>query len=107
MAEHLLSEGYKDAAAVMIGGVLEDSLRKLSEANKLSLVGDKGKPLTMEPLNIGLAKVQVYGPLTQKQITSWAGLRNHAAHAEYSKYTGDDVKQMLHFVQKFCEEHLQ
>ena len=26
MAEHLLNEGYKDASAVIIGAVLEDSL---------------------------------------------------------------------------------
>ena len=43
MAEHLVLEGYKDAAAVLLGAVLEDSLRKLAEANKLETVNAKGK----------------------------------------------------------------
>jgi hypothetical protein len=30
MAEHLLNEGYKEAAAALIGGVLEEHLRKLA-----------------------------------------------------------------------------
>ena len=29
MAQYLLGEGYKDSAAVLIGGVLEEHLRKL------------------------------------------------------------------------------
>lgn len=107
MAEHLLSERYKDASAVLIGGVLEDALRKLSASNNLPLVAAAGKPLTIEPLNVNLAKAGVYPPLTKKQITSWADLRNNAAHGGYGKYTADDVKQMLLFVQRFCADFLQ
>jgi hypothetical protein len=107
MAEHLLSEGYKDASAVLIGGVLEDTLRKLSAANNLPLLTTPGKPLTIEPLNVNLAKAGVYSPLTKKQVTSWADLRNNAAHGDYGKYTADDVKQMLLFVQRFCADFLQ
>jgi hypothetical protein len=29
MAQHLLEQNYKDAAAVMVGGVLEEHLRQL------------------------------------------------------------------------------
>ena len=50
MAEHLLGEGYKDASAVLLGAVLEDSLRKLAEGNGVSTVADNGKPLTIDPL---------------------------------------------------------
>ena len=39
MAEHLLGEGYKDPAAVLAGGVLEEHIRKLSEKHGLP-VGD-------------------------------------------------------------------
>jgi hypothetical protein len=107
MAEHLLSEGYKDASAVMIGGVLEDTLRKLSASNNLPLLTTAGKPLTIEPLNVNLAKAGIYSPLTKKQVTSWADLRNNAAHGDYTKYTADEVKQMLLFVQRFCADFLQ
>jgi hypothetical protein len=107
MAEHLLSEGYKDASAVLIGGVLEDTLRKLNASNDLPLLTTGGKPLTIEPLNVNLAKAGIYSPLVKKQVTSWADLRNNAAHGDYGKYTADEVKQMLLFVQQFCADFLQ
>jgi hypothetical protein len=107
MAEHLLSEGYKDASAVTIGAVLEDSLRKLADKNGISTVGPSGRPLTIDPLNVALAKASVYGPLVQKQVTTWADLRNSAAHGHYNRYDEDQVKQMLLFVQKFCSDYLQ
>ncbi len=106
MAEHLLGEGYKDAAAVLLGAVLEDSLRKIADANGMDVVGHTGKPLTIDPLNVSLSKKGVYGPLVQKQITSWANLRNDAAHGHFSKYDAAQVQQMLLFVQKFCSDYL-
>jgi hypothetical protein len=98
MAEHLLNEGYKEAAAVILGAVLEDSLRKLSDGNELPTVGVNGKPLTMEPLNVALARKGGYGPLLQKQVTTWANLRNDAAQGHFGRYDADQVKQMLLFV---------
>jgi hypothetical protein len=106
MAEHLLQEGYKDASAVLLGAVLEDSLRKIAGAHNVQLVATNGKPLTIDPLNIAVAKAGAYGPLVQKQITSWANLRNDAAHGRFSEYDKDQVKQMLLFVQKFCSDFL-
>src|ERR1044072_8515089 len=94
MAEHLLHEGYKDAAAVLIGSVLEDSLRNLADARRLPTAGPNANPLTMDPLNISLTKAAVYQSLTQKQITSWAHVRNCAAHGDYGKYSDADVKQI-------------
>lgn len=106
MAEHLLSEGYKDAAAVILGAVLEDSLRKIADASGVALVGSNGKKLTIDPLNSALSKVDVYGALVQKQVTSWANLRNDAAHGNFDKYDTTQVKHMLLFVQKFCADYL-
>lgn len=106
MGEYLLNEGYKDAAAVIIGSVLEDSLRKLCERASLTVVGNSGKPLTIDPLNTQLAKADVYSKLVQKQITTWAHVRNKAAHGDYSEYTTEQVQMMLLFVQSFASEHL-
>jgi hypothetical protein len=107
MAEHLLDEGYKDAAAVLLGAVLEDSLRKVAAAAGVATILPNGKPLTIDPLNVAIAKAGTYGPLVQKQITTWANLRNDAAHGHFSKYDADQVRQMLLFVQKFCADYLQ
>ncbi len=106
MAEHLIGEGYKDAAGVLLGAVLEDSLRKLAVKHGISVVGASGRPLTIDPMNALLAKAGAYGPLVQKQVTTWANLRNDAAHGRFDNYDGDEVKQMLLFVQKFCADHL-
>ncbi|HJX66387.1 MAG TPA: hypothetical protein VJ860_20820 [Polyangia bacterium] len=106
MAEHLLDTGYKDAAAVLLGGVLEDSLRKIASSTGVATTGANGKPFTIDPLNVALAKAGIYGPLVQKQITTWANLRNDAAHGNYSKYDAEQTRQMLLFVQKFCGDFL-
>lgn len=106
MAEHLLREGYKDASAVLLGAVLEDSLRKIADVNGVNILNSKGKPLTSDPLNAALAKKDVYNALVQKQITSWANLRNDAAHGHFDRYDSAQVQQMLLFVQKFCADHL-
>ena len=106
MGEYLLNEGYKDAAAVIIGSVLEDGLRKLCERASLPLIGSSGKPLTIDPLNAQLAKAGVYSTLVQKQVTSWAHIRNRAAHGKYDEYNTEQVQMMLLFVQSFAGEHL-
>ena len=106
MAEHLHREKYKDAAAVLLGAVLEDSLRKIADGSGVNILNSKGKPLTIDPLNAALAKKGVYTPLVQKQITSWANLRNDAAHGHFDRYDSAQVQQMLLFVQKFCADHL-
>lgn len=106
MTEHLLAEDYKDAAAVILGAVLEDSLRKLAVRNNVPIVKADGKELTIDPLNIELCKANVYDGLVKKQVTTWAHLRNDAAHGQFAKYDKTQVQQMLWFVQKFCGDYL-
>ncbi len=87
-------------------GVLEDSLRKLADPKGVAVISPTGKPLTIDPLNVALAKAGVYNALAQKQITTWANLRNDAAHGQFTKYDAEQVRQMLIFVQKFCSDYL-
>ena len=106
MAEYLLSEGYKDAAAVMVGSVLEEHLRQLCikagiDIHKLKADGSR-EPKRANSLNDELAKQGVYNALDQKSVTAWLDLRNKAAHAEYTKYTKDQVDIMLRGVTDFA-----
>ena len=83
MATHLLSAGYKDAAAVMIGSVLEEHLRQLASATGIPVereVDGVPVPKKADLLNSELAKADVYTKLDQKAITAWLDLRNKAAH---------------------------
>lgn len=106
MGEYLLQGGYKDAAAVIIGSVLEDGLRKIAERNGVPTVNDSGRSLTIDPLNSELGRREIYSKLHQKQITSWAHIRNKAAHGEFGEYNQEQVQMMLLFVQNFAAEHL-
>lgn len=106
MADHLLGEGYKDAAAVLLGAVLEDSLRKIATGNGVPTTAPNGRPLTIDPLNAAIVKTGTYNALVQQQITTWAKLRNDAAHGHFANYDAAQVRQMLMFVQKFCSDHL-
>ena len=75
-AEHLLEVGYFQPAAVVIGSVLEDGVRKLCQANDIP-ASEKPK---LDWMNSELAKKAVYSKLIQKRITAIADLRNSAAH---------------------------
>ncbi len=100
MAEYLLSEGYKDPAAVIIGSVLEEHLRKLNDKNGIA-VESFGRPKKVDLLNSELAAKTVYSKLDQKSITSWLDLRNKAAHGKYSDYTKEQVALQIQSIQNF------
>jgi hypothetical protein len=101
MADHLLEQGYKDPAAVLVGGVLEEHLRVLC-ANRAIPVVVSGKPKKADSMNNDLAGVSAYNRLDQKNVTAWLDLRNKAAHGKYSEYTAEQVATMLLGVREFA-----
>jgi hypothetical protein len=100
MAEYLLSEGYKDPAAVIIGSVLEEHLRKLCEKHGIP-TDASGKPKKADQLNSDLKAGNVYEKLDQKAVISWLDLRNKAAHGKYTEYTKDQVANQLDGIRNF------
>ncbi len=108
MAEHLLEEGYKDAAAAMVGGVLEGHLRQLaSKSGVPTAVQKDGKmvPRKTDALNADLVKASAYGKLEMKSVTAWLDLRNEGAHGHYDKYGANQVANMLTGVRDFIVRH--
>lgn len=105
MADHLLQNNYKDAAAVIAGSSLEAHLRALAVKQRVSLdhVKPDGTtiPKTGNPLNNELASVQAYHKNDQKSITGWLGLRNSAAHGKYGDYTKEQVVLMVAGIRDF------
>ena len=104
MASHLLKSSYKDAAAVLVGGTLEVHIRKICAKHNIS-TSHGGKPRKTDGLNSELAKHGVYPKSDQKNVTAWLGLRNDAAHANYSAYTADQVALLLQSVRDFITRH--
>ena len=101
MAEYFLQEGYKDPAAVIAGGVLEEHLRKLCGKHGVT-VPENPKLNTM---NSDMARVMAYNKNDQKQVTAWAGLRNDAAHGNYGNYADGEVKLMLSGIRDFISRN--
>ena len=102
MAEYLLSEGYKDPTASLVGAVLEDGLRRICANNGITIKSKED----ISSLNQKLAVKGVYNPLQQKQIQVWNDIRNNADHGNFDQYKGDDVKEMLEGVRKFLVNYL-
>lgn len=98
-ASELLTSGYKSAAAVVAGVVLETALRDLCTKAGVG----HGK---LDRMNAELTKAGVYNNLTQKRITAIAGVRNSAAHGKPQEFTDDDVKEMIEYTERFLEERL-
>ncbi|MFA7383777.1 MAG: hypothetical protein WC001_10035 [Desulfurivibrionaceae bacterium] len=100
-AEHLLGAGYFQPAAVVAGSVLEDGLRKLCQANAVTLPNNP----KLDWMNSELAKKGVYTKLVQKRITSIADLRNSAAHGKWTEFEKTDVESMLRDIRDFMAKH--
>ncbi|MGZ3864353.1 MAG: hypothetical protein ACXVPN_03880 [Bacteroidia bacterium] len=104
MSRHLLDNKYKDPAAVMIGSVLEEHLKRLCINHSVDLNSVKGAdiiPKKADLLNADLVKAGVYGVLEQKNVTAWLDLRNRAAHGKYTEFTIDHVELMYLGVMNF------
>lgn len=100
-ARELNSKGYKDAAAVIAGTVLESHLRLLCDKNSIPTSLQAGRYKTADSMNTELAKTGVYNQLQQKHVTAWLGIRNAAAHGKYSQYTAADVVSLISGVEQF------
>jgi len=104
MADHLLSSNFKDPAAVIIGTVLEEHLRKLCVLHGIPPT-ENGKMRRADALNVALASKNVYSKLDQKSVTAWQDLRNKAAHGEFISYTDSQVDLMLKSVRDFVSRY--
>ncbi len=97
-ARELQASGYKAAAAVVAGVVLETTLRKLC--------GDKGIPVAkLDKMNADLAKAGVYNLLVQKRVTMLADIRNKAAHGDTAGFNDADVTDMIEKIEQFVSGH--
>ncbi|WAL78184.1 MULTISPECIES: DUF4145 domain-containing protein [Shewanella] len=98
-ARELLSAGYSAPAAIIAGVVLETSLRELCSRENIA----HGK---MDKMNADLTKSGVYNSIVQKKITSFAGIRNSAAHGKPSEFSKADVEQMIVGIEDFLTTNL-
>lgn len=105
MAEGLSGQGYKDAAAVIVGTSLEVHLKALATKHSVSLQAPNGGPKKMGAVNAELRTAGVYNALEHKQVTAWLAIRNSAAHGDYADYDAAAVKALVIGVRDFAAKY--
>lgn len=101
-AKHLIETGYYQPAAVVIGSILEDFLRKSCLKHSIG-IEQKSK---LDKMNSDLAKAGAYNLLTQKQITAFVDLRNKAAHGKWTEFEKNDVERFYDWLRSFIERNI-
>ncbi|MDM4014987.1 hypothetical protein [Roseiconus lacunae] len=100
-SQHLLHSGYHQAAMVLGGAVLEDTLRSLCSRHDIDT---PSKP-KLDKMNADLAKAGCYTKLVQKRITGIADVRNSAAHGKWDEFSEDDVRDALSWIVRFVGDN--
>lgn len=91
------------APCVLIGASLEEFLRNWVEEQSLSL--GQSKP-SLDSYTKVLREAELITKQDFKDITSWAGLRNHAAHGEWDEVSDKKrVSLMLEGVNLFMRKY--
>jgi hypothetical protein len=108
MAQHLLNEGYKDAAAVIAGSSLEAHLRQLCQKTGIPTEVLRDSRMVAKKaavLNTDLREVYAGKIGDEKKIAAWLDLRNHAAHGQYDKYQAGEVGLLIAGVRDFIDRN--
>lgn len=104
-AHTLLENGkmHPAASAVLIGATLEEFLRNWVESRDISLDEKKAGLDTYCKL---LREAELISKQDTKDITSWAGIRNHAAHGEWEEVSDRNrIRLMLEGVNLFIRKY--
>ena len=104
-AHDLLENGQVHAAApaVIIGATLEEFLRNWVEAEGIDL---GGKRPSLDAYCKLLREAELITKQDVKDITSWAGIRNHAAHGEWEQISDKNrIRLMLEGVNLFLRRY--
>lgn len=89
--------------AMLIGATLEEFLRNWIEAENIPLAGKKAGLDTYCKL---LRETELISKQDSKDITSWSGIRNHAAHGEWEQVNDRNrVRLMLEGVNLFIRRY--
>lgn len=99
-ASELLSKGYKIAAAVIAGVILETGVREICDRHSIPHA-------KLDKMNSDLAQKGVYNKLQQKRITALADIRNSAAHGKPEEFSDEDVSAMIRDVESFLSNHIE
>ena len=96
LSKKLVDEGFKDPAAVLACGALEDSMKKFAQKNHID-VSDADLSTVVNSLKAaGLIKGTQAGV-----VQSYVKLRNKTFHAQFDKIEMPEVSSLIAFVEMF------
>ncbi|MDE0104066.1 MAG: hypothetical protein OXN89_16965 [Bryobacterales bacterium] len=96
------SKYHPAAAAILIGACLEEFLRTWVEAESLSVGASRPG---IDAYSKALRSAELLSKQDVKDITSWAGVRNHAAHGEWEEASDRNrIRLMLEGVNLFMRQ---
>lgn len=93
--------GKLKEAAILASAVLEDTIKRVAIKNNLDPKG-----MSLEPLVDELTKQGIFSPVKSKRVKSFAGVRNHALHAEWEKLDLKDVGALISGLRELLDEYL-
>lgn len=104
-AEQLLDEGRKDAAAVLVGGVVVVHLWQLASKHEVAAPADEGSDEAHSPdwLNDALAQ-SVYSRAEHQRVASWLTMWQRAAQLARGAYDHSYVVLAVQGVRAFLAE---
>lgn len=88
------------APVVLAGAALEEQLRAMVTQGALSVIGKPG----INSYGAALRTAEVISAQDLKDITSWAGLRNHAAHGEFDQVQIERARLMADGINLFMRK---
>jgi len=103
-AQNLLNANdvHPAAPTMIIGAALEEFLRNWIEEIELNI---QGKP-SIDSYAKAIKGEELISKQDMKDITAWAGLRNHAAHGEWDEVSNKErIKVMLESVNLFMRKY--
>ncbi|MEO8377690.1 MAG: hypothetical protein ABI579_08455 [Candidatus Sumerlaeota bacterium] len=106
MAERLLDDGFKDPAAIVMGTVLAEKLKKLCEINCLSTEWTNGSvviPKNVQQMNDALFDFDIYAERDRDLVTRLNDLRLKALKGENVAFTPADTATMLKCLREFLD----
>jgi hypothetical protein len=107
-ADYLLEKDYKDASAIMAGGVLEAHLRRLCarhgiDTDEQTTGGRRRKKASI--LSADLYKAKILSLREYQQVKTWLALRNDAARGNFDGYVKEEVARLVQSVWDFVRTH--
>ncbi len=80
----------KIESSILACAVLEDTIKRIARKHTIETKG-----MSMEPLIDELVKQNIFTPVKAKRVKSFAGVRNHALHAEWDEFDIRDVGDLI------------